>query len=175
MWAFGSGELKIHCFTFLPYKSARDQIWHCRRIGQGQPRVIIWINLVVLKHPTLHTKFKGLRPFGSREEDFLRFLPYMGMAAILVRWPGPLEQFLFPHPMEAPYKIWLWLAQWFLRRRVWPLPTMTREAYTYPISSPVSLQLRWAKNGCPNPLAIPKHKQLMVTVSCIIKLYTFSN
>ena len=32
----------------------------------------------------LHTKFRGNRPAGSGEEDFLRFLPYMGMAAILV-------------------------------------------------------------------------------------------
>ena len=36
----------------------------------------------------LHTKFQGNRPSGSGEEDFLRFLPYMGMAAILVMWPG---------------------------------------------------------------------------------------
>ena len=34
--------------------------------------------------PMLHTKFRGNRPAGSGEEDFLRFLPYMGMAAILV-------------------------------------------------------------------------------------------
>ena len=26
---------KIHCFTFFPYKSIRDQIWPCRKIGQG--------------------------------------------------------------------------------------------------------------------------------------------
>ena len=26
----------------------------------------------------LHTKFRGNRPAGSGEEDFLRFLPYMG-------------------------------------------------------------------------------------------------
>ena len=32
----------------------------------------------------LHTKFRGNRPTGSGEEDFLRFLPYMGMTAILV-------------------------------------------------------------------------------------------
>ena len=33
----------------------------------------------------LHTKFQGHGPFGSgEEEDFLRFLPYMGMVAILV-------------------------------------------------------------------------------------------
>ena len=39
----------------------------------------------------------------------------MDMAAILVMWPGPFEQFL--HPKEAPYEIWLSLAQRFLRRR----------------------------------------------------------
>ena len=32
----------------------------------------------------LHDKFQDHRPPGSGEEDFLRFLPYMGMAAILV-------------------------------------------------------------------------------------------
>ena len=32
----------------------------------------------------LHTKFRENRFTGSGEEDFLRFLPYVGMAAILV-------------------------------------------------------------------------------------------
>ena len=32
----------------------------------------------------LHAKFQDPRPLGSGEEDFYRFLPYMGMAAILV-------------------------------------------------------------------------------------------
>ena len=86
----------IHCFTFFPYKSIREQIWPCRKIGQGQPRVIIWTNLVVLVHPMLHTKFQGHQPFGSGEEDFLRFLPYMSMAAILVMWPGSFEQTFVP-------------------------------------------------------------------------------
>ena len=36
----------------------------------------------------LHTKFHENRPAGSGEEDFEGFLPYMGMAAILVMWPG---------------------------------------------------------------------------------------
>ena len=44
----------------------------------------------------LHTKFQGIRPSGSGEEDFLRFLPYMGMAAILVMWPGRNIQTFFP-------------------------------------------------------------------------------
>ena len=32
----------------------------------------------------LHAKFQDHRTFGSGVEDVLRFLPYMGMAAILV-------------------------------------------------------------------------------------------
>ena len=68
---------------FFPYKSIKDQIWPCRKIGEGQPRVIFWTNSVPLEHPMLHTKFQGHKPFGSGE-DFLRFLTYIGMAAILV-------------------------------------------------------------------------------------------
>ena len=41
-------------------------------------------NLIVPCNPMLHTKFRGNRPAGSGEEDFEGFLPYMGMAAILV-------------------------------------------------------------------------------------------
>ena len=41
----------------------------------------------------------------------------MGMAAILVMWPGPFEHTFVPHPMETPSEIWLQSAQWFLRRR----------------------------------------------------------
>ena len=32
----------------------------------------------------LHAKFQDHKTFGSGEEDFLRFLPYMGMAAIFL-------------------------------------------------------------------------------------------
>ena len=35
----------------------------------------------------LDTKFQCNWPTGSAEEDFLKFLPYKGMVAILVMWP----------------------------------------------------------------------------------------
>ena len=56
----------------------------CCKIGQDQPRVTFYINFVELKSSMLHAKFQDHRTSGSGEEDFLRFLPYMGMAAILV-------------------------------------------------------------------------------------------
>ena len=52
--------------------------------------------------------------------------------------------------MEAPNEIWLWLAKWFLRRRrlnmLTYIHTFGRHRPTYPISSPLSLWFRWAKN-----------------------------
>ena len=41
---------------------------------KGQPRVIIWANLVVFECQMLFTKFQWYRPFGSEEEDFLKIL-----------------------------------------------------------------------------------------------------
>ena len=40
----------------------------------------------------LHTKFRGNRSAGSGEEDFKCFLPYVGMAAILVMGPASCHQ-----------------------------------------------------------------------------------
>ena len=45
--------------------------------------VIIYINYDGQESSMLHTKFRENRPAGSRE-IFEGFLPYMGMAAILV-------------------------------------------------------------------------------------------
>ena len=41
------------------YKSLCDQIWPWRKMGQGQPREIIWTILVVFTYTMLHTKFQG--------------------------------------------------------------------------------------------------------------------
>ena len=66
------------------YRKALATKFDLAKIGQGQPRVIIYTNYVELEFPMLHAKFQDHRTSGSGEEDFLRFLPYMGMAAILV-------------------------------------------------------------------------------------------
>ena len=75
---------KVSFSTFFSFKSLGDQNLPCHKIDQGQPRVIIYIYLKELTLQVLHTKFQGNQPSGSGKEDFLRFLPYMGMAAILV-------------------------------------------------------------------------------------------
>ena len=95
----------------------RDQIWPCRKIGQGQPRVIIWTNYDGPKALMLHTKPQGHWPFGSGEEDFWRVFIIYGHGGHLGHLTRPREQLSFPHPTEAPYEIWLWLAQRFWRRR----------------------------------------------------------
>ena len=57
-------------------------------MGQGQTSDLIWTTLVVLTYMMLQTKFQGHGSIGSGEEDFLRCLPYMGMAAMLIMWPN---------------------------------------------------------------------------------------
>ena len=57
-------------------------------MGQGQTTDLIWTTLVVLTYMMLHIKFQGHGSIGSGEEDLLRFLPYMGMVAMLVMWPN---------------------------------------------------------------------------------------
>ena len=59
-----------------------------------------WTNLVILSHLMLHTKFQGNQSRGSGEKDFLMFLPYMGMAAILLIRPVPFEQ-IFKQPLPG--------------------------------------------------------------------------
>ena len=130
----------IHHLCIFPYKYVRYKNWPLCKKVKGQTRIIISRNLVVPEY-LLHTKFQYHWLFGSRKEDFLRFLPYM--VAILDL--DPLKELSFPQPTEAPPKIWLQLAQWLLRRCVKMLTDNVRRMPTYTISSPMSLRLMWAK------------------------------
>ena len=53
-----------------------------------------WV--LVLEYVMLYTKFQGHWPFYSREKYLLWFLPYMGMVAIFVMWPGSFETAFVP-------------------------------------------------------------------------------
>ena len=88
--------LKIHYFTFFPTQKHKGP------------------NLTLPENMSRSTQHHHLNKFGSsrapdttyqvsrssafwfRRRNFLRFLPYMGMAAILVMWPGPFEQTFVP-------------------------------------------------------------------------------
>ena len=62
---------------------AFSHIWPCRKIGKGQPRVIIYTILAILAYIMLHTKFQGYQSISIEKKIFVMFLPYMGMVAIL--------------------------------------------------------------------------------------------
>ena len=87
---------KIQCFHFFLQKSLCYLIWPCRKIGQGQPRVIIWTNYDGLESLMLHTKFCGnqSKSFG---EDFWRVFYHMW--AWLPSWscdPDAANKISFP-------------------------------------------------------------------------------
>ena len=78
--------MKNPLFPFSSYRKAQ--------VTKFQPRVIIWTNYDGLETSMLHTKFHGNKSTGSGGEDYEveGFLPYMGVAAILVMWPASCNQ-----------------------------------------------------------------------------------
>ena len=112
----------IHCFHFFLWKSLSYQIWSCCKIGQGQPRVIIWTNYdwAGVTDATFQVLWKSVRRFWRRR--FLKGFNHIWAwrpswscdphAANKLSSPPPPP----PLPNEAPHKIWLWLAKRFQRR-----------------------------------------------------------
>ena len=85
---YGCHSFKIiHNFHFCLCKSLCDQNWPCRKIGQGQPRVIIWTILVVLVYTMLHIKFfRSSVNWFWRRRFFKVFFPTLRtMAAIVLK------------------------------------------------------------------------------------------
>ena len=83
----------------------RDQIWPCCKIGQGQPRVIIWTNYYGPKAPMLHTKPQGHWPFGSGKEDFWRVFTIYGCGGHLGHVTQTLQtNFCSPIPLRLNMK-----------------------------------------------------------------------
>ena len=110
---------KIHCFTFFPYKSTRDKIWPCRKIGQGQPRVITWTNLEYSSTRCCISTCKVISLLVQEKKKC------SSCYCIWAWWPSwscdldHLNELSFHYPMEDPHQIWLQSAQQFLRKEVW--------------------------------------------------------
>ena len=60
----------ITFYWFSPFKCMGNICWPCHKIGQGHPKVMIYINFVELLSLMLHAKFQNHRPSGSGEEIF---------------------------------------------------------------------------------------------------------
>ena len=61
--------------------------------------------------------FVEIGPPVPEKKIFLWFLPYVGMAVILVCDLDHLCKLSFPLPMDVPHEVWLSLAKRFQRRR----------------------------------------------------------
>ena len=67
---------------------------------------MIYISFVELLSLMLHTKFQNHRPSGSGEEDFLMFLLFIAMAAILSCDLDHSYKLSFSLPKNAPREVW---------------------------------------------------------------------
>ena len=101
---------KIQCLHFFSLKSLFNQNWPCRKISQGQPKVMIYINYDGPESPMLHN--------GDLDHFY---------------------KLSFPLPKDAPHEVWLWLAKRFQRRRslkLWIDDGQKDNGSWPPISSP---------------------------------------
>ena len=70
IWSFvASFSLKGIC-KFFSFKHIGDQIYPCRKLGQGQPKVIIYTNFEELELSMQHTRFQDHK---TGEENFYGF------------------------------------------------------------------------------------------------------
>ena len=99
----------------------------------------------------LHTKFRGNRPAGSGEEDFWRVLTIYGRGGHLGHVTQmPRTKFRSPYLRRLNIKFGFDRPSGFGEEDVWNCLRRTDDGRTpdheYPISSPMSLWLRWANN-----------------------------
>ena len=73
-------------FSFSQSNADGTKIDLAVKICKGQPRVMIYMNFVVVQTLLLHTKFQGNWPIGSGGEDLLGFWAFFSMSTILVIW-----------------------------------------------------------------------------------------
>ena len=136
LWSFAVSSIKWLSNSFSPHKSIRDQIWSCCKIGQGQPRAIIWTNYDGPESPMLHTKPKGNWPFGSGEEDFWRVFTIYGCGGHLGHVTHtPQTNFRSPNPLRLHMKFGFNWPSGFREKDLWKWWTMD---HGYTISSPMS-------------------------------------
>ena len=92
----------------------------------------------------LRTKPQGQWPFGSAKKIFEGFYHIWSWRPFWSRDLDHLNKFLFPHPIDAPYEIWLWLLVVSEEKMFEECGRRTDDRLTtepaYTISSPMSLK-----------------------------------
>ena len=92
-------------WTFVPYKCIGKQTWPRLKKAKCQYTTTILATLVDLPSPKIYAKIQPQGILGFGEEDFWRFLPYMGMAAMYMD-RNHFSNVSFPCPRETPNQIW---------------------------------------------------------------------
>ena len=140
---------KINFSKYFPFKCIRKQLWPWRKVGQGQPRIVIWTNLAGLTSPMLHTKHTYIW-FWRR---FLKGFYNMGISVILVMWSRPFEHIFNSRVLRSLHMKF----EFDWPSRCLKMLTDGRRSHWYTIRSPMSL---WPKivSDSPSPQDTPTHQ-----------------
>ena len=101
--------LKSIVLPFSPNKSIGDQIWPCRKIGQCQPRIIVWTNLVVLSTECYIPTFKVISLLVPKKKIFSGFYHIWTWGPYWSCDLDHLNKFSFPYPMKSSVWNWIWV------------------------------------------------------------------
>ena len=93
----------LKCSKLFQYTCIVKQTWPCHKKVKCQCMTIILANLADLPSLMIYAKFQ-LQGILDSGEDFLKDLPYMGMATILVKDRNHFSNLSFPCPRELQIK-----------------------------------------------------------------------
>ena len=108
IWSFAASFIhSMTLYKFSTFKRTGDPIWPCRKIGQGQPRLFIYIYFVELESPMLHVpSFKTSRLL-VLEQILKCYYHIWAWRPSRSCDLDHLYEFSFPFHIEAQHEIWL--------------------------------------------------------------------
>ena len=151
--------LKNRQFSLFPIEKPKLPIWPCHKIGQSQPRVIIYINYDVAGVPDAKYQVSWKSGPPVLEKKFLKVFEHFW--AWWPSWSCDLDHlyklsFHPPSQGRTPHEIWLWLVKRFQRRRrlkMWTDDDGRRTTDAGPLVyyklTLWAWRLKWAKNVHP--------------------------
>ena len=106
---------KIYCLSIFLYKSIKEQSWRSRFTEGHHLKKLCRVRLTdAVCQVQMSSACWFRRTFLN---CFYHISAWRASYGHIWAWrPDHLNKLSFPHPSETSYKIWLWSAQWFLRR-----------------------------------------------------------
>ena len=145
------------CGNFSRCSRAANSVVPGRILLNFKPFKILWLSWLPVRMQKIQIKMKGL----ECSQDFLYYNQLPWKSEFWSTLAQNLMQY-FPHPNDAPEKIWFWSACWSQRYQCLKVWTDARTAAWVPSYQLTgSLWLRW-------PIRLRRYARELTSMKCII-------